>query len=240
MLYVYSSSVRGAYSLRRKNLLAKMLKLQYIKVDVRIQKMNPEQEQKSTPADQTTLGANDGPIAPQSGLSTPSYQTTNQIEIDTGSGIGAPNSLRVVKVSTRSVGLITVAFGLLALLIGYIVYSQSRLPSNYLRTPGTVNSETTSYNNGGVAPNTTGGSAVTYQASISFKVGSYTYNFIDTNAPKYSTGQTVQVAYNPANPEQNPKNASDNTGSVMGPLVMVVGAVLFVIGLLMSARRPVH
>lgn len=202
--------------------------------------MNPEQEQQATPTNQPTLGTDDGPVAPQSGLSTSSYQTTNQIEIDTGSGIGTPNSLRVVKVSSKSVGLITVVFGILALLVGYYVHGQSELPNNYLRTSGTVTSETTSYNNGGVAPNTTGGSGVTYQANISFKAGTNTYNFIDTNSPKYSTGQTVQVAYNPANPEVNPKNASDNTGSVMGPLVMAVGGVLLVIGLLKSAHRQTH
>lgn len=151
-----------------------------------------------------------------------------------GPSLGVPTTVAAPKTSNKATAIVAFFIAFLALLIGLGGWQSGVIPHNYVHTTGTVIREQQSAQSN----NKTGG--YTYVPVIQFTVNGKAYTVTGTTAeaqPSAQVGQTQQVAYNPANPGQDPKDASDTSGAIWGPILMVIGVGCVIFGLFKLLRK---
>jgi hypothetical protein len=133
------------------------------------------------------------------------------------------NNPKIVKVGNKMGALILIIFGILVLGVSYLGFTKSIAPSTYHETVGTIESMYPTYV----------GNVKSFNTTISFNINGKSHSFTSqesalsgSNTPRYVISQTVRVAYDPANPDNKPRNVSNKASSVYGIFGIVAGVVI--------------
>jgi hypothetical protein len=101
---------------------------------------------------------------------------------------------------------------------GYLMLKSSKIPDNYKTTAGKVSNATAIFQE-------SGGS---YYPTYEFVANNTVYSFKGSVGQKTRpvVGNTIKVAYDPANPNNKPRNASEKGTKIVSYILLVVGPLL--------------
>ena len=131
----------------------------------------------------------------------------------------------------KKIALSALITGILFVVVAPIYYAATRVPSSYVKTSGTIVSETSKQVR---QPGSANVYYTEYFPTIAFNVNGNTYQFTGNgslSAPVgNSTTQPVSILYDPSNPGHNPRLAGDNGSIVFSMVLGCVGILLCIIG----------
>lgn len=139
----------------------------------------------------------------------------------------APMARSGKTISGKAGAGIGLLIGLTMLVAGYFVLHSGRIPDNYKTATGVIV-------NGGTDLGKNESESITVKFDDQ-NGKSHTFNFY-TSSTTYRTGDSVQIAYNPSNPDSDARNASDKSGGFIGIVLIGVGGLLSVTMLLAFIR----
>ena len=139
------------------------------------------------------------------------------------------------------ISYILLVLGIILIILGVLAYYNQKIPSNYLKTTGTVVSiktvMPTSTNNPYSNTNTE------YFPVISFEVSNQGYQF--NGAGQYyqplpgdpnTVGKKVSVSYNPNNPSSLPRLTSDHGPIILGSIISGLGIIMSIVSYFLYFR----
>jgi hypothetical protein len=139
------------------------------------------------------------------------------------------------QMSGRGSGIFLLIFGIVFAGAGYFILQSSSIPSSYKRESGQIVQVAPVYSNSSNSNSYSNGyqQNVSYAPVISYKVdgASYTFQASGSSSSRPVIGSSVIVAYNPQNPGQKPKDASDHSAKILAPIFMAVGGIVAIFGL---------
>lgn len=136
----------------------------------------------------------------------------------------------------RILAVLMMAVGTGAAIVGIIAYQQHKVPSTYTYAEGTVTAIKQEHyvvysGNCGKSPCISAHDRYRNIGMVSFVTNKMVYNFDENlGSAQYHVNQKVRVAYNPANPANNPKDTSNHSDDGVGQMASIIGFIFSVTG----------
>ena len=136
-----------------------------------------------------------------------------------------------------NIPLILLVVGIIFILLGVVMYFIQKIPSNYVKTTGTVVSLKTENVR---QPGKTNQYTLTYFPVVSFTVNGNTYQFNGSGETYYPdpspVGQKVSVSYNPSDPSGSPRLSNDKGPIIFGSIISGIGLVICLVSLIIFSK----